>query len=844
MARRPLQLAPPRLKARLLLAAPVLACVAASALAQPTPNNYSRAAHDAVVASARDGNAETAARALAQMRVWLLLDLAPADRRRVEADFIVVANQAGQPREALQQARTAHLETLPDYALDAVYSAARSVPDRDAEGEAAHLLVRRHPDLEAFLREVYWLADEGDYNQAHAVLTVLEHDPADQATLQQRVKLLDARAMLEHARHNDQAAFGAWTEALQLSPDDVEARRESAFWMAEQGSPERALREAEAANARAGHAVFSAAEIAGLRQQATGEHIRWATRERDILPDQERWHGLDQSLNELDAQIAALDGLTDTASVELRNRLQFDRIVALNERGRYAECIQQYEHVTGQGVRLPYYAEAATANAYAQQRQSQLAVPLYEAALRDGGDAIPVPSDIDTGLVYAYLDTGRFEQADALVRRLESQTPVSLKQSPEKGRPNIDYGEVQALRALIDLYSDRDEPAQRRLNRLSALAPYNGAFRSGQAHMLGLRAHPYASLGRFEETLTDHPDNISAQAGYVSALFDVNRIRQGMALANRLEQTHPENPAVRDVVRYRDMLQGPSFVAEATAGGGAGTVSDYDWSLRARYNSSLIDNQWRIFGEQFLGFGDTDIGHRFRARSGAGVSWQRDGWNAEVEATEANAGDHRSGAAAAADYRATDHWLFSGSVDTDSNDIAWKAYVAGIAGTEYTLGSAYIVNESREFDLAASRIDYTDGNARSGVSLTWRERWISQPRSQFETWLSGDWGQNQDPGRVYFSPRSETTAELLTRYSYLIWKRDDRQFIQRFYAGVGGYDQADFGVKPLWDLRYEHDWSFHYAFDVHYGIGLLSHPYDGEQERRWYGLLGVAVPFR
>jgi hypothetical protein len=51
-------------------------------------------------------------------------------------------------------------------------------------------------------------------------------------------------------------------------------------------------------------------------------------------------------------------------------------------------------------------------------------------------------------------------------------------------------------------------------------------------------------------------------------------------------------------------------------------------------------------------------------------------------------------------------------------------------------------------------------------------------------------------------------------------------------------------MLPEWDLRYEQVWSFRYAFDLDYGVGRLSHPYDGEQERRWYGFLGVTVPLR
>ena len=63
-------------------------------------------------------------------------------------------------------------------------------------------------------------------------------------------------------------------------------------------------------------------------------------------------------------------------------------------------------------------------------------------------------------------------------------------------------------------------------------------------------------------------------------------------------------------------------------------------------------------------------------------------------------------------------------------------------------------------------------------------------------------------------------------------------------VGAGRYRQADFGSGPLWSLRYEHEWVFGPALQLSYGVGLSSHTYDGQKERRRQIFSRFSVPLK
>jgi biofilm PGA synthesis protein PgaA len=826
------------------------------AISSPAPLDYAASRHDALVESVRDGSV-TPADAAAQVDVWARQSLPPATRRRLRSDATVFALRADDPQAAARHARAEDgLNGLADYAVEAALQAARSLPDRQLQGDAVAQLRSRQPEAwRPRIFEAMWLTDIGEFDRADTALNALAaRSPSPELEL--RIAMLEARGALNEARERPLEALGNYTDITSLDPTHRYARREGSFLLGIADAPTTALRDAEAAQAQDGE-TFTPFELATMQQQALGRRLRWAISERDqaVGHGPARFVKLDQVMSGFEPAIqsdsaaeaaARLAGDTEAADGwrRLVLQLRFDRMQGLLERGRFPAVVAEYEALRDELVALPYYALSTAAGAYQQLRRSDLAVPLYEQALRDGGDDVPMPSDIHTGLVYAYLDTAHFEEADALLTQLEHATPHLLRRSPERGRANPEYGAVRNLRALEQLYTDRPAVAESSFNMLSGLAPMHPGFRDGQAQTARLREHPDAALAAYEELLTDTPDDLSIRAGYAVTLLDANELRAGRELTDKLEQEAPESIAVRNAVRMRDGRQAARLDIEAGASWGGGALSNREWRTDTTLSSPLIDDQWRLFYHQILAHADVDQGDSRLARSGLGLQWTQGRWFASGEAHQANQGPYRTGLALGLSYRASDAWRFAAEMDTDSPETPWRARRAGIGAHSSALAATYSVNESRSFTGRVQRMDFSDGNVRDGVGLTWRERLISTPRFQLEGTLGGEIAGADRQDVPYFSPSRESAAEIGLRAQYLTWKRDDRRFFQVVQASTGRYHQGGFGNGALWSLRYQHQWDIGDTLQFSYGVGIASHPYDGRSERSREVFLNISVPLQ
>ncbi|CAN5549500.1 hypothetical protein BH10PSE18_BH10PSE18_38060 [soil metagenome] len=818
--------------------------------------SYTSAAHDELVVAQRSGRVSAAA-GFAQLAVWHAQTLDPVARQRVVSDGVVWAMAAGRPAESARWAREAPVDTLAAYAVLPAFQAARTVADRPLEADAVRLMRSREPDAwQPRIYEALWLTDTGEFAQAESALNALAAAWAA-PTVDQRVALLEARGALDEARNRPLDALAHYNALLALQPGHRYATRTVSFMLGASGAEAAALKHAEDVE-RASPGSFSAFELANLRQQALGQQLRWAIADRAQSTGwgAARFASLDAVLPryhaELDAATAReararADGDAASADVWKRLRLQlsYDRIVALQERARYAEVTQAYDGLLADGVAPPYYVLSAVAGAWQQQRRSDLAVPMYEAALRDGGEQITMPSDTHVGLVYAYLDTARFEQAEALLDQMEAATPPMLRLTPTPGTSNAEYGEVRNLRALSELYTGQTARAERTAGALSAVAPLNAGFRSAEAETALARQHPDAALAHYEELLTDHPDSLQARAGYAGALFDAGELRAGHQLVDALEAEAPDSIAVRNAVRLRNATLAPRLEVDADAGKDGGALANREWRVDSRLISPWFgDDEWRLFYHQVLAHADTDAGNVTLARAGLGVEWLRGRWNLTGEVHQANDGPYRTGVALGVRYRASDNWRLFATVDTNSLDTPWKARNAGIGAYAAEGGATYVVNESRSFEGTAQRMDYSDGNARDALGLTWRERWLSTARWQLESTLGAETARTDRQETPYFSPARESAVQAGLSARYLTWKRDDRSLAQVVELTAGRYEQQGFGSGPMWSLRYGHEWSFGPTMLLRYGLGVSSHPYDGVKERRPFVFLSLSVPLQ
>lgn len=809
---------------------------------------YDARQHDALIVARREGRV-SGAEALRQLKAWLASPIDGDARRRAASDAIAIASADGQYEEAVALGREFAPSTLQTYALGPLAVAARRTHDAGLQGEAIGVWRKRLPDArEPRIHEAWWRFGTGDIAGAQALYGALSQPMPTQ--VDDRVALLELRGALARADKNLLQALGAYTEAVALRPGRPDLRREADFLLAASGAASSAFEDAQAAE-RATPGSFSPLALSTLQQEALAQRLRWAIKARDQRLGAERVVELDRVLADQEAALARIDEAApkavDAGDAEawrnLRVHLLSDRLLALVERGRPAEAIALYDTMRATGTQLPFHGLAAAARAFAQERRSAEAVPLYEAAVARAGADLPMPDPIYIGLVYAYQDTGRFEEAEALLQRLEQHTPALLRLAPEAGRPNGEYTELSGLRGLTQLYTDRPALAQRSFSVLTREAPLNAGYAHGAALTERLREHPEAALARFEALAANSPYDTDARTGLVEALLDAGEFGEARRRAESLAADLPDSVQVREMERRRRAQVGPRLDVDAEASSGGAAIANHEWRIDSRLSSGLIDDRWRVFYDQTLGRGSTDIGNANWARGGLGLGWQQGRWLAEGVLQHANAGPYRNSVAGRLDYRAGDAWRLSATYDGDSKELPWKARVAGIGAHEFGASVGYVVDESRRFDLKWQRLDFSDGNLRDGVDIGWRERWISTPRFQLETRLGADASHGRAIDNApYFNPSGDSSVQLSVRAQWLNWKRDDRQFFQAVEIAGGSYRQAGFGSGPMWTLRYEHRWNLGPALTLRYGLSISGHPYDGVRERQRGVFLNLSTP--
>ncbi|WP_432729498.1 poly-beta-1,6 N-acetyl-D-glucosamine export porin PgaA [Variovorax sp. W6] len=832
------------------------AAPAALAQSQPAPalpvaidqstSPYDAHRHDALIVARREGRV-TGAETLRQLKAWLASPIDGDARRRVASDAIAVASADGQYAEAVALGRQAAPSKLADYALGPLAVAARRAHDSALQGETIGVWRARQPDArEPRIHEAWWRLESGDIAAAQALYRALSQPAPTQ--IDDRVALLELRGAIARADKDTLQALGAYAEAGALRPARVDLRREADFLLAASGAASSAFENAEAME-RTSPGSFSPLALSTLQQEALAQRLRWAIRARDQRLGAERVVALDRVLADQEAALARVDAAAPNAEPgdadawrTVRVRLQSDRLLALVERGRPAEAIALYDTLRATDAKLPAYGLEAVGRALAQERRSIEAVPVYEAAIAWGGADLPMPGEAYFGLVYAYLDVGRAADAEALLRRIEAATPAQLRLAPEAGRPNGEYSDVSGLRGLVQLYSDRPALAQQSFSVLTREAPLNAGYVHGAALTERLREHPEAAVARYEALAADSPYDTSARIGHVEALLDASEFAEARRKAESLAADVPEAAQVREMERKRRALVGPRLDVDAEASSGGAAIANHEWRIDSRLSSGLIDDRWRVFYEQTLGRGTTDIGNANWARGGIGLGWEQGRWLAEGIVQHANAGPYRNSVAGRLDYRAGDAWRLSATYDGDSRELPWKARVAGIGAHEFGASVGYVVDESRRFDLKWQQLDFSDGNRRDGLDIGWRERWISTPAFQLETRLGADAGRGRAIDAPYFNPSSDSSVQLSVRAQWLNWKRDDRQFFQAVELGGGSYRQAGFGSGPMWSLRYEHRWNFGPKLTLRYGLVVSSHPYDGVRERQRGVFLNLSTP--
>lgn len=589
---------------------------------------------------------------------------------------------------------------------------------------------------------------------------------------------------------------------------------------------------------------FSELEYAWLWHESLAQRLRWSQSEMNQLTGPERAATLDATLAESERFLSSLpqepnfDGLRRTA--------MGDRIFGLTLRGRMKDAITLFESLQASGGTIPPYVWVATGTAYEYEERLDEAIACFETALAQAKPGDIVSVNVREALVYAYLDRGRYEDADAQLDLIDREAPPYIESAPVAELPNPDFLRARQLRAQYLLYSGNTEAGTTMIDALKHDAPFSSGLRNTAADARMGDGKTEQARSSFRASLLERPDDTEALIGLARSSLQLRDYQTADQIVQVLGERLPERAAVRNLQRAYDVYQSPLLTVEGTGavGDNGPTVSaDNEWSLDTHLYTSPINYNWRLYFHQFTGRSLLDDGHLSRIRNGAGLEYRRDRIEASGELHQSTGTHGRTGVSASVNYYPSDGWRLAAQVDTDSNDVPWRALDVGIHATTAAVSVRHQPNQRSHLDLAYKFSDYSDSNKRQEIGLTWFNEAYSVRRHGISTWVSVSHSRNSLTDTPYFSPDHDLTAQLTAMYEWRPWRDGQYAFRQRVYGTVGTYKQADHSAHGLWEVRLEQVWDLPRGKNIIYGLGHGRRSYDGRPESRTMAYFSLNIPF-
>lgn len=134
-------------------------------------------------------------------------------------------------------------------------------------------------------------------------------------------------------------------------------------------------------------------------------------------------------------------------------RLQADRLLALHAAERFEDVVAAYEAMRRNGNTPPDYVLGPVASAWLALRKPDKAQALYLQTLgpADGQGLHPLDRHtLETGLVYAYLENDRPEQAHQRVTQMREREPASAELIAEQGQTAMDLHDWKTAHTLLN----------------------------------------------------------------------------------------------------------------------------------------------------------------------------------------------------------------------------------------------------------------------------------------------------------------------------------------------------------------------------------------------------------
>ena len=772
--------------------------------------------HAQAIALARAGELDASLELIDELRAE------DPDNLQLRYDEIVVLGWADRDESAIAAAKGIDREIAPDYVIRSLAKSWRNLGEPEAAATLYELLLtREESDIDARIGLANVYADAGRFFDARQVLGA----HPDPETHRVRLNLAEAYILERQGRVTE--ALACYQRVLESEPGNQLALRATLLLLRSMLLPREAL-----ALARQHPGVASDDEIVQLEADVAALRIRFGA--QSSYPAPQRFEGTDRALSDIDELLARND-----LEPEVRQRLRYDRIVALTDRLRSAEAIEEFEAAPAQTDETPVYVLAAVGRAYSNERKPELARHYLEIALeRDPGNL-----EIQFRLFYVYADLEEHELALNLAQGLlQSLPPVRQLPGSQVVQGSDEYLRAAIMVGLARAYADQLAQSQQHFEQLLAELPHNTDVRQELANVYRWRGWIDRSLSEYAQVLAVEPGLISARLGNAHTQLDNRDYVSVERELEYLEEHYPLEPAVAGLEKRWNDHNRQELVIDSSIGRSSGaTFGEDQYRVDATWYSKPIAYHYRAFVATHDAYAEFPEGDGRRERLGAGVEYRQKRWLASAQlAGDRSGGD--VGLRGSIDYRLSDYFKIGGKLETHSDSMPLRGERAGISSDLVGLNAAYSRNESTAVEAGLTLQDFSDGNASRSLYVSGRQRVVN--RAEYKLDLLGDiYSSSSDEDDVpYFSPRSSLSWSVGASNEWLMYRRYDFGLSHKLTGRIGQVDQSGFGADSTWALEYMFYADFNSRWATYLGVSRNSNVYDGGREYASYvfgGLRGL-----
>ena len=626
--------------------------------------------------------------------------------------------------------------------------------------------------------------------------------------------VLKAAAKSYRNLRNYPRALTLYQEGMQDYPTDTSFAAGEILVLADEGQYDQAL-----ALAQNTPPALSPAEM----HQIEGQEAAALVREGEAAPDlpPQRFAITDRSIERLNTLIASWQNQPNAANDILHAR--FDRMVALRDRVRMRDVINEYQSLKNSQVPIPPYALQAAADAYLYEHDPKTAAALYQQVIT----AEPQNTEAQIGLFYTYIETENFKNAYALIDRLNAQQPTL---------PAAERVRTEILAARARQYADNLAAAQKRVETVAAAVPAQANVQASLGDIYSAQGWPRRASMEYAAAAQTDPNNLGVKTGTANDNLQLRNYPLAEQQTQYLHTFYPENRSVQRLQQSWDIYNRPELqvsVGQAWRSDNANTVVGTNGlTVGSRLYSSPIDYYYRPYVGLDYSSDKLQTGLDENQHYVAGLQYRAPDITASGEVSENLYTGNRTHMGGAADiaYDLNDRWQIGGRGEIFSNDTPLKALANGITANGGSVFTVYQPYDGQRFSLRTGLLEFSDNNTRTYASGNWDERLASWPHFKID-WVTGLWAShNTVTNAPYYNPGYDFEATTGPEFIDTIYRHYEFVYDQRLSIQPGIYEEKGHGSGLSGSITYQQRVRANDALNAGWGVTLGRQLYDGSGE--------------